>query len=50
MSLVAGRDAFSGLERRHATLPFYPASPVSLPAEEIDLDAPFSQKIPVRVV
>ena len=25
------------------------ASPFSLPAEEMDLDAPFSQKIPVRV-
>ncbi|KAH9060432.1 ATP-dependent DNA helicase, partial [Lactarius vividus] len=37
----------SCLEQRHAALLIYVASPLSLSAEEIDLDAPFSQKIPI---
>lgn len=50
MSLVVSRDAYSRMFWSRTSLPIYLASPFSLPIEEIDLDAPFSQKIPVRVV
>jgi hypothetical protein len=52
LSCKSGRCWSRCMLSNDATLPHLIniASPFSLPADEIDLDAPFSQKIPVRVL